>query len=152
MTPPEVSERERQNRGRPRRRQPEPELSTGERVVSYGADAVLVILIMVVGSLVLWFGVPLAWLYLGSLVQGETDSIGAAIGTALVGASISIIGLAWVLARMNELHEELQARRGAQPSPLLEMVLVATAAFALVIFVAWFFFIEGPGPSLAPSR
>jgi hypothetical protein len=107
---------------------------------------------MVVGSLVLWVGVPLGWLYIGSLVQGATDSIGAAIGTAMVGAAVSIIALAWVLARLNEFHEELQVRRGEQPSPLLEIVIVSSAAIALVAFVVWFFFLEGPGPSLAPSK
>ena len=107
---------------------------------------------MVVGSLVLWIGVPLSWLYIGSLVQGETDSVGAAIGVALIGATLSIIGLAWALARLNAFHQELQVRRGAQPSPLLEMVLVAAAGIALVGFVVWFFFIEGPGPSVAPTK
>jgi hypothetical protein len=111
-----------------------------------------VVLIMVVGSLVLWVGVPLGWLYIGSLVQGATDSIGAAIGVALAGAAASIIALAWVLARLNEFHQELQERRGEQPSPLLEMVIVASAGIALVAFVLWFFFLEGPGPSLAPSK
>jgi hypothetical protein len=137
---------------RPRRPQREPDLSTGERVLSYGISAVLVVVIMLVGSLVLWIGVPLFWLYIGSLVQGGTDSVGAAIGAALVGATVSIIGLAWVLARLNEFHQELQARRGDQPSPLLEMVLVAAAGIALVGFVFWFFFIEGPGPSVAPRK
>ena len=121
-------------------------------MVSYGVDAALVVLIMLVGSLVLWIGVPLLWLYIGSLVQGATDSIGAAIGVALVGATASIIGLAWALARLNEFHQELQVQRGEQPTPLLEMVIVASAGIALVGFVVWFFFIEGPGPSLAPTK
>jgi hypothetical protein len=69
----------------------------------------------------------------------------------MVGAAVSIVGLAMVLARLNAFHQELQVRRGEQPSPLLEMVVVTTAAIALVVFVIWFFFIEGPGPSLAPS-
>jgi hypothetical protein len=85
-------------------------------------------------------------------VQGATDSIGAAIGVALVGATASILGLAWMLARLNEFHQDLQVRRGDQPSPLLEMVVVAAAAVALVAFVVWFFFIEGPGPSVAPRK
>jgi hypothetical protein len=111
-----------------------------------------VVVIMVAGSLVLWVGVPLAWLYIASLVQGETDSIGAAIGVALVGVTASIIGLASMLARLNELHQDLQVRRGDQPSPLLEMVVVGSAAIALVGFVVWFFFLEGPGPSVAPRK
>jgi hypothetical protein len=115
-------------------------------------SALLVVVIMLVGSLVLWVGVPVGWLFIGSLVQGETDSIGAAIGVALAGAAASIIGLAWVLARLNAYHEELQMERGEQPTPLLEIVMVAAAGIALVAFVVWFFFIEGPGPSVAPRK
>jgi hypothetical protein len=153
MTDVAASRRPEGERRRPSRRaEPEPELPTGKRVLTYGIDAVLVVLIMLVGSLVLWVGVPLGWLYLGSLVQGGTGSIGAAIGVALVGASLSILALAWVLARLNAYHQELQMRRGAQPTPLLEIVVVAAAGISLVGFVVWFFFIEGPGPSIAPSR
>ena len=121
------------------------------RAVSVGANAALVVLIMVVGSFVLWVGVPLAWLYIAGRIQGATDSVGAAIGAALLGATSSIIGLAWALARLNGLHQELQMRRGDQPTPLLEMVMVVTAAVVLVGFILWFFVIEGPGPSLAPN-
>jgi hypothetical protein len=139
------------NAQRPPRQDLSPSAPRGKRLLSYGLDAVLVVVIMVVGSLVLWLGVPLGWLYIGGQIQGATDSVGAALGVSLVGATLSIIGLAWVLARLNGLHQELQMRRGAQPTPLLEMVTVVTAAIALVVFVAWFFFIEGPGPSIAPS-
>ena len=153
MTEVAASQRSDEERRRPSRRaEPEPDLPTGKRILSYGIDAVLVVLIMLVGSLVLWVGVPIGWLYLGSLVQGETGSIGAAIGVALAGASASIIGLAWMLARLNAYHQELQVQRGAQPTPLLEIVVVAAAGIALAGFVVWFFFIEGPGPSIAPSR
>ena len=122
-----------------------------KQVATRGFDAVLVVLIMVVGSLVLWVGVPLAWLFVGGRVQGATDSVGAAIGIAMVGAVLSIMGIAWLLARLNGIHQELKVQRGEQPTPLLEMVMVLSAGVALVVFVVWFFLIEGPGPSIAPS-
>jgi hypothetical protein len=128
----------------------EPDRGPAERVAARGLDVVLVVLIMVVGSLVLWLGVPLGWLFIGGQIQGATDSIGLALGTVLLGATLSILGLAWVLARLNWLHQELQMRRGEQPTPLLEMVMVVTATIALVAFVVFFFVIEGPGPSIAP--
>jgi hypothetical protein len=125
---------------------------TAGRALNRGFDAALVVVIMVVGSLVLWLGVPFAWLFIGGQVQGATDSIGLALGTALLGATLSILALGEGLARLNGLHQELQMRRGAQPTPLLEMVIVVTATIALVAFVLFFFVIEGPGPSIAPSR
>jgi hypothetical protein len=50
------------------------------------------------------------------------------------------------------MHEHLRELRGATSSgpPLLEVVLVVTAAVALVGFAIWFFVFAGPGPELAP--
>ena len=121
------------------------------QIATRGFDAALVVLIMVVGSLVLWVGVPFAWLFVGGRVQGATDSVGAAIGISMVGAVASIMGIAWLLARLNGVHQERKMQRGEEPTPLLEMVMVLSAAVALVVFVVWFFLIEGPGPSIAPS-
>ena len=45
-----------------------------------GTGAVLVVLIMFIGSLGLWVGTPLLWLWVGSQIQGATESLGAALG------------------------------------------------------------------------
>ena len=105
-------------------------------------------------SLLLWIGVPAGWLWIGSQVQGSTGNIGTAIAVMLVGAIVSIVGLAWLLGRLNRFHEHLREARGAQPHgpQLLEVVLVVTAAIALVGFAIWFFVFAGPGPELAPRN
>ena len=59
-----------------------------------GAGAVLVVLIMVIGSLVLWVGTPLLWLWVGSQIQGATQSLGAALGGCFVGVVVTIAVLA----------------------------------------------------------
>jgi hypothetical protein len=127
-------------------------LGTGARALNYGASALLTGVIMVGASLLLWIGVPAGWLWIGSQVQGSTGNVGTAIAVMLVGAVASIVALAWVLGRLNRLHEHLRAQRGAEMSgpPLLEVVLVVTAAIALVGFAIWFFVFAGPGPELAP--
>ena len=51
-----------------------------------GASGVLVLLMMLGAGLVLLVGVPLGWLYIGSQVQGASDSVGLAIVVMLVGA------------------------------------------------------------------
>ena len=77
-----------------------------------GIGAVLVILIMFIGSLVLWIGTPLLWLWIGSQVQGATASLGAAIGTAFVGVVLTITLLASVLGKLsNVVPRELPLAR-----------------------------------------
>src|SRR5215212_3672476 len=130
----------------------ERDLGAGARVLNYGASALLTGVIMVGASLALWIGVPAAWLWIGSQVQGSTGNVGTAIAVMLTGAIVSIVALAWVLGRLNRMHEHLREARGAKSMgpPLLEVVLVVTAAVALVGFAVWFFVLAGPGPELAP--
>jgi hypothetical protein len=120
--------------------------------LNYGASAVLTGVIMVGASLLLWIGVPAGWLWIGSQVQGSTGNVGTAIAVMLVGAVASIVALAWVLGKLNRVHEHLREQRGADSTgpPLLEVVLVVTAAVALIGFAIWFFVFAGPGPELAP--
>ena len=120
-------------------------------MLNLGATALLLTTIMLAGSLLLWVGVPLAWLYLGSQVQGETGSVGAALLTALCGATVSIVSLALGLKWLDRQHERLREARGANVGEsVLERVLVGAAAIAVVGFAVWFLGFAGPGPSLAP--
>ena len=130
----------------------DPGLGAGARALNYGASAVLTSVIMVGASLLLWIGVPAGWLWIGSQVQGSTGNVGPAIAVMLIGAIVSIVALAWLLGRLNRVHEHLLEARGVTHDgpPLLEVVLVVTAAVALVCFGIWFFVIAGPGPELAP--
>jgi heme/copper-type cytochrome/quinol oxidase subunit 2 len=127
-------------------------LGAGARALNLGASAVLTSVIMVGASLLLWIGVPVGWLWIGSQIQGSTGNVGTAIAVMLVGAVVSIVAIAWVLGTLNRVHERLREARGAEAhgSPLLEVVLVVTAAIALIGFAIWFFVFAGPGPELAP--
>jgi hypothetical protein len=119
-------------------------------VLRLGFTLMLLVIIMVVGSLVLWLGVPLGWLYVGSLVQAETRSIGAALAAAFVGAAVSIMALAWFLGRLNQVAQDMRRARGHEPGNPLEKVLVVTAVIAVAGFSFWFFILAGPGPTIAP--
>jgi hypothetical protein len=133
---------------------PHADLGVGARALNYGASAVLTAVIMVGASLLLWIGVPAGWLWVGSQIQGSSGSLGTAIAVMLIGAVVSIVALAWLLGRLNRFHERLREARGAKSDgpPLLEVVLVVTAAVALVGFAIWFFVFAGPGPELAPRQ
>ena len=124
------------------------------RAARGGIDALLVVSMMIIGSLVLWAGVPLGWLWIGSQVQAETGSVGSAIAVMLAGVVVSVLLLARLLLSLSRWHEHLRERSGKGPAqtPLLEMVLVVTAAVAVVAFGIWFFIFTGPGPSLAPTN
>lgn len=128
--------------------------SFGARAARGGARALLTVAMMVIGSLVLWVGVPAGWLWIGSQIQAETDNLGLAIVAMLVGVVVSVILLARLLMSLNRWNEELREAAGHEPrgTTLLEMVLVITAGVAVVAFGIWFFVFTGPGPSLAPSN
>jgi len=113
-----------------------------------GAGAVLVVLIMFVGSLVLWVGTPLAWLWIGSQIQGATESLGTALGAMFVGVVLTITAIASVLAKLSDFYRDNCLARGMNDPGhvVLEAVLVVSAGLTLVGFVIWFFFFAGASP------
>jgi hypothetical protein len=113
-----------------------------------GTGAVLVVLIMVIGSFVLWIGTPLLWLWVGSQVEGSTASLGAAVGTTFLGAVLSIVLVAAVLAKLSNVYRanSLARGRGDPGHFVLEVVLVVSASLALAAFVIWFFLFAGAEP------
>jgi heme/copper-type cytochrome/quinol oxidase subunit 2 len=117
-----------------------------------GGSGVLLLLIMLGGGLVLWVGVPVGWLYIGSQVQAETHSLGAALAAMFVGVLVSIFVIVPVLGWLNLKHQDLREARGLEShgNTALEAVMTISAVIAVVGFGIWFFLIEGPGPMLAP--
>jgi hypothetical protein len=113
-----------------------------------GAGAVLVVLIMFIGSLVLWVGTPLLWLWVGSQIQGATESLGAALGAMFIGVILTITLLASVLAKLSDVYRANCLARGMNDPGhvVLEAVLVVSAGLTLVVFVFWFFFLAGASP------
>ena len=117
-------------------------------LVRSGSSAVLVLGMMFIGSLVLWVGLPLGCLYLGSRVQGATQSLGVALLAMAGGLVAGIVTLVPLLGWMNRKHSELRAARGREVYGVvtLEAVMVVSATLALVGFGVWFFFFSGSAP------
>jgi hypothetical protein len=113
-----------------------------------GAGAVLVVLIMFIGSLVLWIGTPLLWLWVGSQIQGATSSLGAALGTMFIGVIATIALLATILGKLSNVYRANCRARGLDDPGhfVLEGVLVVSAGFTIVAFVVWFFLFAGASP------
>ena len=113
-----------------------------------GESAILVLAIMFVGSLVLWVGVPVAALFVGSKVQTATDSIGAAMAAMTLMVIGSLVVLVPLLGWLNRTYMEIRVARGRQDlgNAPLEGVIVVSAAIAIVGFGIWFLFFAGTAP------
>jgi hypothetical protein len=118
------------------------------RAMRAGSSAMLMVAIMFLGSLVLWIGMPLGCLYLGSRVQDATNSVGVALLAMAGGVVVGIFAIVPLLGFLNRKHVEVRAARGLDTygQAPLEGVLVVSAGLALVGFAVWFFFFSGATP------
>jgi hypothetical protein len=121
----------------------------------------LLILLMAVGSVLLWIGIPVGWLYLVSrLVDSSEPSMGPYV-LVLVGIPTTMILMGKLLAVLDRTyarvtrtqaqarvqapwHRSLRGdRRPARAGSVLDVVMVASVALAVVCFAVWFFLFAG---------
>jgi hypothetical protein len=122
-------------------------MGPARRLLLASESAVLLILIMFVGSLVLWVGVPVGWLWVGSQLQASS-SMTTAVGAMMIGMLLTIAAVVAGLGWLNRKHVELQEARGLPESETtaLELVLVVSAVIAVIGFFVWFFGFSGSSP------
>jgi hypothetical protein len=128
--------------------------------------AFALIALMAIGSIVLWLGVPFAWLYAVShIYDSSTPSMGSFV-MVLVGIPLSMVVVAKLLGRLNRIygeithttpqvrvvlpwHRSLRAERdGGYPATVLDVVMVCSVALAVVCLLVWFVVAAGnPLPS-----
>jgi hypothetical protein len=125
--------------------------------------AALLVLLMGIGSIVLWIGVPLFWIWLASQIADSSQpSIGLYM-MILVGIVASMIVLAKLLGALNQRHLQvtgaLSDRREQTPwlrsmrgdrvvrrqTGVLGTVMVVSVSIALTVFGIWFFFFASGG-------
>ena len=106
-------------------------------------------------------GIPLAWVWVGSQVQGGTSPSATAIATVVTGcmASYGCVALlaAWFKGRGDEVarkqrHERYAWNRSlrdesksAPNTTFLENCLIATAIVVAMVVTVWFFLYGSPG-------
>jgi hypothetical protein len=119
-----------------------------------GENAVLLLAIMVVGSVVLWVGLPLGWLWVASRIQAASDSLGTALAVAMFGFPLSVLGVVALLGRLNDAYRRGRIARGLDDlgTFALEVVVVVTAAVVIVGFAIWFFLFAGAAPLPIPDH
>ncbi len=117
-------------------------------------DAVLAGAILVVETLLcttLWGPQPAAWLWLGSQLYHETDSIGLAILLAFSGMLTTILGTLAIAMRLDRVWKIVRRAGGhEQQDGVLERIFVISMALAGAAFLFWFLVIQGPGSDIAP--
>ena len=128
----------------------------------------VLVALMAVGSLALWTVLPLAWVWLAAAVGG-TYFLSYLV--ALVGAPLTMIALAVGLYRVQNLYARLSGaskampqrpawlksvggERTRRPTTLLDVFLIASAVFAVIALIAWYFGLAdaiNPTGPLAPG-
>jgi hypothetical protein len=125
------------------------------------ALAAVLIAVMAVGSILLWLGIPVGWLYLVSrLVKSSQPSMGPYV-LLLVGIPASMVVVGKGLSALNRAYANLMGtapttrtrsawmksmrgeRDGGRPRSVLDVVMVWSVALALLCFGVWFFAFAG---------
>ena len=136
------------------------------RCMSRTAKQSGLVALMILGGLMLWFGNPVIWLWIGSqMTETQRASMGPYFVVA-IGILSSTIAVAWGLARVHRRYQEisghvptvrvrlpwLRSVRGEEDSrpevTVLDVIVVSTALLGLGAAVFWFLFLAGsPLPS-----
>ena len=116
-------------------------------------------LVIVIGSAVLWIGVPVAGFWVAGRVT--TDALGAVL-FALLAIPVTMVAFGWALYRVSARYESLRGgaahlrsppswrvslgeeragvRRGKAGRPLIDVAMTVSAVTAMLVLAIWFFF------------
>jgi uncharacterized membrane protein (DUF485 family) len=132
------------------------EVPGGAPPVRRSLDTALALALLLIEFLLcstIWVAQPAGWLWVGSQVDYETNSVTAGIVTAFAGMITTLLITLMICRRVD--HAWKLVRRAAgyrQERGALERIFVLACGLAVVGFGIWFFLIQGPGPSLAPAN
>ena len=134
------------------------------RTAAQGTVAALLVLVMAIGSILMWIGVPAFWLWAASRIADSSQpSLGLYL-LVLVGIGVSMALVGKLLGTANRIHMDitgtlpqrreqtiwLRSMRGEREvkrqTGVLGMVMAWSVSVALLCFGVWFFFFaEGGG-------
>jgi hypothetical protein len=99
----------------------------------------------------LWGPQPAGWLWIGSHVYHDTNSVGLGILVAFAGMLLTIFCTIAIAMRLDHAWQLVRRASGyEQKSGMLDRIVVISMAVAGIAFFIWFIGIQGPGPDLAP--
>lgn len=129
--------------------------------VSRAIAAGLVFLAMLLAAFSLWTAIPLSWVYIGSKVSETQFPSGGPYAVVAVGIVLSILVVAWLIGRLNNLYIRITGTNRLAPirpgwlksmrdtSPMansvtvVEAVLMASVMLAALALTLWFFLLAG---------
>lgn len=124
-----------------------------------GVAKVALIALMAVGSVFLWIGIPVGWLWIGSQLQSGQASFGLYLGV-LFGIIVSMAVMGKLLHRLNGVygrimgsevvrvvlpwHRSMRGENEGRPQrQILDVVMVISVMSAGFVFLVWFLFFAG---------
>lgn len=137
-------------------------MATNVRTESRGSFAASVVFVaMLIAAFSLWTVIPLAWVYIGSKVSETQFPSGGPYAVVAVGIILSILLVAWLIGRLNNLYVRITGSNRLQPIrptwmrsmrdtaraqssvTVVEAVLMASVMLAGLALLIWFFFLAG---------
>jgi hypothetical protein len=126
-----------------------------------GLAKVALIALMAIGSIFLWIGIPVGWLWIGSQIQSDSGqaSFGLYLGI-LLGIIVSMVAIGKLLSGLNGVYGRLTGSEavrvrmpwhrslrgedeGRAPRQILDVVMVGSVMAAGFAFLVWFLFFAG---------
>jgi hypothetical protein len=126
-----------------------------------GIAAGLVFIAMLLAAFSLWTAIPLSWVYIGSKLSETQFPSGGPYAVVAVGIVTSILIVAWLIGRLNNLYIRitgtnrlgpirptwLKSMRDTAPVSnsvtVVEAVLMGSVMLAALALTLWFFFLAG---------
>jgi hypothetical protein len=126
----------------------------------YSPPALLLVLLMAVGSIVMWIGVPLGLVYAASqLADSSRPSVGPYL-LILIGLPVGMAIVGKLLGWLDRLHGKLTGRREERRRAswlrsmraertstvrggVLDKVMIVSVVLAVIAFSVWFFGFAG---------
>jgi hypothetical protein len=119
------------------------------------------IAVMALGSVALWIGIPLGWIWLASRVANSSQPSMGPYAMIIVGIPVSMIVVGRFLSNVNRVYirvtdsapnvhiplpwlRSMSGERDVRyPLTMLDIVMIISVAIALVAMAIWFFFFAG---------
>jgi hypothetical protein len=128
----------------------------------YSPPALMLVLLMAIGSVIMWIGVPLGLIYLASQMADSSRPSAGPYIVVLLGLPIGMAIVGKLLGYLDRMHSKLTGReevggrrsaawlrsmRGERTSTrrggVLDKVMIFSVVLALVAFAIWFFGFAG---------
>ncbi|HEX8084344.1 MAG TPA: hypothetical protein VF529_08640 [Solirubrobacteraceae bacterium] len=131
------------------------------RTAGRGAVAAFLVLVMAVGSVLMWIGVPVFWLWLASRIADSSQPslglyvlvlVGIVVSMAIVGKGLGAVnhihmGITGTLPQKREQTIWLRSMRAEREvkrqTGVLGIVMAWSVSVALLCFGFWFFVLAG---------